>query len=246
VQDYRAAARLDRWAGKRGAKDLSGTPIGDLERICERGGAEGDEPEAIEQACTAAINSGRLSTPRLAVMLGRRGVARLALEDTEGAMADFKTALKIDSSDPDILVTRGQALERAGNPKGALSDYSIALLRAPDRADLRFARARLRASIGDYDGAAADYDRILSNPEAVAAHPEAYGERALAHCRMGRAEAAQIGWQVWIDTVPEGADALQDRLWARGYLRPPSGAGFGPAEQAALRAWARAGCPDSG
>jgi tetratricopeptide (TPR) repeat protein len=246
VQDYQAAARLDRWAVKPGAKDLSGTPIGDLERICEEGGAEGGDPAAIEQACTAAINSGRLSTPRLAVMLGRRGMARLALDDTEGAMADFRTALKIDTSDPDILLARAGALERAGNPKGALADYSIALLRAPERADLRFARARLRTAIGDHQGAAADYDRILSNPEAVAAHPEAYGERALAHCRMGRAEAAEIGWQVWIDTVPEGVDALEDRLWASGYLRPPRGDGFGLAEQAALRVWTKAGCPDNG
>ncbi len=243
VQDYKAAAELDAWAVERTAVDLSGTPIGDLERICEDGAGKGDPAEAVARACTLAISSGRLPVDRLAVMLGRRGVARLELGETEPAMADFREALMLDSSDPDILVARGRAQELSGNVKGALADYSLALLRAPNRSDLRFARARLRARFGDNAGAAADYDRILSDAELMAAHPEAYRERAAVHCRLGRSEAAEIGWQVWADTDPGGPDYVRDMLFARGYLRGPGAGALDAREQAALRAWIRAGCP---
>jgi len=258
VQDYQAAARLDRWAVEPGATDLSGTPIGDLERICEESGESGDgtgvgDPgAAIEaaaaavEACTGAINSGRLPTDRLAVLLGKRGIARLVLGETDGAMGDFRTALKLDTSAPDILLARGRALEEAGNAKGAMADYSLALLRAPKNTDLRFARARLRTAIGNDEGAAEDYDHVLADPEAVAAHSEAYRLRALAHCRLGRAEAAEIGWQVWIDQEPDGAEYVRDMLWARGYLRGPADPEFGARDRAALRACTRDGCPSGG
>jgi hypothetical protein len=64
------------------------------------------------------------------------------------------------------------------------------------------------------------------------------------HCLAGEADAAAIGWQVWLAATPGGADHVRDMLWARGYLRGPAGPEFDPATLAALRAWTKAGCPD--
>ncbi|MEE8455082.1 MAG: hypothetical protein V3R90_10085, partial [Limibaculum sp.] len=76
-----------------------------------------------------------------------------------------------------------------------------------------------------------------------AAYPGAYRDRAGAHCLLGQADAAAIGWQVWLGATQGGAAYVQEMLWARGYLRGAVAEEFTPAALAALRAWTRAGCP---
>jgi tetratricopeptide (TPR) repeat protein len=133
--------------------------------------------------------------------------------------------------------------------EGAYREAALDLRRAVglaaglERLELREARARALSALGDDEGAIAEYDQMLADPEGVVAFAGAYRDRAAAHCRIGEADAAAVGWQVWLSAVPGGSEHVQDMLWALGYLRGPIGAEFGAAALAGLRAWTRDGCP---
>jgi len=114
-----------------------------------------------------------------------------------------------------------------------------------DSAELRLARAESLVAIGRLKDAVADYDHVLADPDGIAAHPEAYRLRADLHCRLGEADSAAVGWQVWLASAEGGTDRGQNMLWAVGYLRGPMAAEFSPAALAALRAWTHDGCPEA-
>ncbi len=95
-------------------------------------------------------------------------------------------------------------------------------------ADARYARALSLAALGKLEAAITDYDQVLSDPEALTEFTDACRHRAEAHCQTGEADAAAIGWQVWLDTTPGGAAYVQEMLWAHGYLRGAIGEGSHP------------------
>jgi tetratricopeptide (TPR) repeat protein len=176
-------------------------------------------------------------------MLANRGDAYLRQGDDGRSLADYQNVLRLETSNPRGLFGRGRVHARAGDHAAAISDFDRAISAAPDRPEMRFARALSRAALDDFDAAIADYDHVLADPEALAAHPQAYRGRADIHCRAGEADAAAVDWQVWLAATPGGADYVQDMLWARGYLRGAGRSGFDAASLAALRAWTGAGCP---
>jgi len=219
---------------------LAGSPYGDLARICWRR----DPAAEVVRACTWVVSSLRFQSGRLAELYANRADARLRLGEPDRAQTDYLAALRVDSSNPRGLLARGRMQARLGRHATALIDFNRALGKGPARPELHYARALSRAALGDFEGAAADFDRVLSDPEGLAAHPGAYRDRARAHCRLGQADAAAIGWQVWLDSTQGGAATVQEMLMANGYL-PVAVAedAFPPEALAALRAWTRAGCP---
>jgi len=249
VDEFEAALTLGPWPMGAATGGLAGSPYGDLARICWR-----REPAAqVVRACTRVITSFRFQSGRLAEFFANRADAYLRLGEPDRARADFRTVLKIDSNNLRGLLARGRMRARAGRHAVALIDFNRVIGTTgpdrpesnyrPDRPDARYARALSRAALGDFEGAIADYDNILSDPQALATHPGAYRARAGVHCRLGQADAAAIGWQVWLGATPGGAAYVQEMLWARGYLRGAVADDFTPAAVAALRAWTRAGCP---
>jgi tetratricopeptide (TPR) repeat protein len=176
-------------------------------------------------------------------LYANRADAHRRLDEPDLALADYKTALKIDSNNPRGLLERGRIRARAGRHGLALIDFNRVISNGLDRPEAHYARALLLADLGDFEGAIADYDHVLSDPQGLAAYPDAYRDRAEAHCQIGQADAASVGWQVWLGATPGGAADVQEMLRARGYLRDAVADDFTPAALAALRAWTKAGCP---
>jgi tetratricopeptide (TPR) repeat protein len=218
---------------------LADSPYGDLARICWRR----DPAAQVVRACTRVITSLRFQSGGLAELFANRAAAHLRLGDPDRARADYRSALKVDSSNPRGLLARGRMRAREGRHAAALIDFNRVIATGADRPAAHYARALSRVALGDLEGAIADYDHILSDPQGLAAYPGAYRGRAELHCRTARPAAAAIGWQVWLAATQGGAAYVQEMLLAHGYLRGAVADDFTPAAVAALRAWTRAGCP---
>ena len=249
VGEFEAALTLGPWPMDAATGGLADSPYGDLARICWR-----REPAAqVVRACTRAITSLRFQSGRLAELFANRAAAFRRLGEPDRARTDYQTVLKIDSNNPRGLLARGRTRARAGRHAAALIDFNRVIATTgpdrpesnyrPDRPETRYARALSLAALGDLEGAIADYDHVLSDPQGLAAYPGAYRDRAGAHCLLGQADAAAIGWQVWLGATQGGAAYVQEMLWARGYLRGAVADDFTPAALASLRAWTKAGGP---
>ena len=191
VGEFEAALALGPWPLDAATGGIAGSPYGDLARICWRR----DPAAEVVRACTRVIASLRFQSGDLAAFYANRADAYRRLGEPDRARADYQAALKIDSSNARGLLARGRMRAREGRHAAALIDFNRAITIGPDRPEARYARALSLAALGDLEGAIADYDRVLSDPEGLAAHPRAYRDRAEAHCRIGRADAAAIGWQ---------------------------------------------------
>lgn len=240
VASYKAALALDPWRKSSGSDQVADTPYAGLARICEGG----VPPEIVLRACAAITTALRFPPSRLAVFEARRAEAYLRLGQVDRAVAELDVAQKMDSSNPELRLIRGRAMEASGRNAAALRAYTRALFGRPGWDEAHLARGRLRARLGDETGAEADFDAVLSDPKGIVSHPDAYRDRAMVHCRLGRPKAAAVDWQVWAGLAPDGEVYLRELLEARGYLRNPPEQGFGPRPQAALAAWTREGCPE--
>jgi len=242
VDEFVAALALGPWPLASSADSLADSPYGDLARICWR-----NEPaEQVGRACTRVITSYRFQSSRLAELFANRAAASRSLGETDRAMADYKTVLRIDSNNPRGLLVRGQMRAQEGNHAAALMDFNRAFANGPDRLEARYARALSLAALGDFEAAIADYDTVLADPAGIAAYPDAYRDRAEAHCQAGQAGAASVDWQVWLATRPDGPAHVQKMLKARGYLRGAVADEFTPKALAALRDWTKAECSGAG
>jgi tetratricopeptide (TPR) repeat protein len=74
-------------------------------------------------ACSAILER----DPRAAEAYYNRGVARMQLNQLEGALADFNKAIEINPKDPDAWNNRGLIYNRLGKPGNAVSDFSMAI-----------------------------------------------------------------------------------------------------------------------
>jgi len=241
VDEFEAALAIGPWPVDPSAGGIENTPYGDLTRICRSGA----QAQLVIRTCTRVITSFRYSQSELADFLANRGAAYFYLSDTDRARTDYKTALDLQSSNPRALFGRGRLKALAGNHTFALTDFNRAIGGGFDNPETRYARALSLAAVGDFDAAIEDFDRVLSDPEGLAAYPDAYRDRAQAHCRTGQAAAAAVGWQVWLDSTPGGGAEVWEMLAASGDLEVPSAGDFGPAALTALRAWIEAGCPEA-
>lgn len=100
-----------------------------------------------------------------------RSVLRVMQADTVRALADLDAALEVNPYSTRALVMRAE-LTRTSDLRAAMSDLDAAIITAPDMAEPRVRRARLRLSRGDRRGALADLNRALElepdNAEAAA------------------------------------------------------------------------------
>jgi tetratricopeptide (TPR) repeat protein len=240
VADYETAAALGHWPLSPSGGPNAASPQAGLARICE--GA--NPPAIVVRACTAVIADLRFGPNRLAEFLNRRAAAEFRLGDPQQALTSLDAAQKFNSGHPETLLLRGRVLEALGQDRQALSSYDRTLFGRPGFAKALLARGRLLARMGFEADAVANFDAVLSDPQASADNPDAYRDRALLHCRMGRHEEAMVGFQVWAGLNPDHPDALRDEVEAHGYLRNPAAAGAGGPARAGLASWIGDGCPD--
>jgi tetratricopeptide (TPR) repeat protein len=79
--------------------------------------------EEVIGACSAILKR----DPQVAEAYYNRGVARMQLNQLEGALADFDKAIEINPKDPDAWNNRGLIYNRQGKPGDAVSNFSRAI-----------------------------------------------------------------------------------------------------------------------
>lgn len=78
----------------------------------------------VERTCTAALESGELTLRDQMATHVNRGIVRFRLQNIEGAISDFDSALAMQPNQPDAMINKGIAM-LAG---GASVDSALALI----------------------------------------------------------------------------------------------------------------------
>lgn len=94
-----------------------------------------------------------------------RSVAKINLEDYEGAMADASKALELNPFITDAYEVRGVARQNLGDNNGAIEDYRLALQQIPDNRQLTYNMACALVDVERYQKADSVFTRLLNrNP----------------------------------------------------------------------------------
>lgn len=100
--------------------------------------------------------------PYLAKAYFFRSIAKLNLEDYQGAEDDASTAIELNPYLTDAWEVRGVARQNLGKNKEAISDYDKALELLPRNRQLMFNKALALQDIKDYDGADSTFRNLLT------------------------------------------------------------------------------------
>jgi tetratricopeptide (TPR) repeat protein len=130
-------------------------------------------PRAAPAASVAAAQSDAQAgadQPTDAAGFDHRGEGFVGRKEYSLGIADFDSAIKLDSTNPQFFYDRAMASWATGQRDAALADFNQALSLNPDHFTSLRARAALRQERGDDQGARADLDKALSlKPEDIIA-----------------------------------------------------------------------------
>src|SRR5450631_4847625 len=113
-------------------------------------------------ACTAMLNSGRLSGKPAGVAYALRGLAYLDRGDIAHAIADLNQATALAPDFAPAYQNRGNAWYARGNYGQAMADYDTAIKLDPNSPSPYVSRAAVRRDLGYVDGALEDYQKAIS------------------------------------------------------------------------------------
>ena len=135
--------------------------------------------------CTAAIESGQLSTGNLAITFYNRGIAYLDRLAHDRAIQDFDQAIRLNPSLGFAFNNRGLAYSRKGNDDRAIQDFDQAIRLDPSNVIAFDNRGSAYQDKGDYDRAIQDFDQVIRlNPS----RPRYFYNRASAYRPLGSPE----------------------------------------------------------
>jgi tetratricopeptide (TPR) repeat protein len=149
-----------------------------------------------------------LAHPSNAIAYVMRGTARAQLGDSQGAISDYTTAIKLN---PRLLFAynnRGNLRQQLGDWDGAIADFSIAV-----EIDFRSAiaynnRAVIYTQVGEFSAAIADYTKAIElQPDFISI----YNNLGNNYCQMGEYSSAIVQYSQAIELDPEFAVAYSNR-----------------------------------
>jgi tetratricopeptide (TPR) repeat protein len=100
-------------------------------------------------------------TSAFAPYYNKRGLAREAKGDHDGAVADYNRAIDLNPKDAGAYMNRGFAKQANGDVDGAIADFDRAIDLDPKQPRAYMNRGFAKQANGDQDGAIADYNRAL-------------------------------------------------------------------------------------
>jgi eukaryotic-like serine/threonine-protein kinase len=109
------------------------------------------------RSCDVALGSSRPS----AEIYELRGMARDALGDFPGAIADYTLSLSLQADDPRVLCRRGWSYVANDAHRPAAHDFDAAIRLSPTNADAYNGRGFARARLGQYRDAVSDAEEAL-------------------------------------------------------------------------------------
>lgn len=99
--------------------------------------------------------------PHLAQPYFLRAIAKLNLDDFQGAENDASLAIERNPFITDAWEVRGVARQNLGKNRDAIEDYNQALEMLPENRGLLYNKAMAQQDIKDFKGAHDTYDRLL-------------------------------------------------------------------------------------
>jgi tetratricopeptide (TPR) repeat protein len=116
-------------------------------------------PDVAIEACNVEIEAGR----NLAIAYYDRGLAWAKKSETDKALADYNSSLKINPDYQNVYISRGNALKLKNRPDDAIADYDKAIKLDPPKAGLAFYnRGNSWRDKNENDKAIADYNQAIS------------------------------------------------------------------------------------
>jgi tetratricopeptide (TPR) repeat protein len=158
---------------------------------------------------TQAIDTGSLSDANRAVVLASRGVAYDMIGETDRAIDDFDTAIRLAPDRGTTYIYRGLAWAKRREFSRAIVDFNEAIRRDPSYAFLALNNlGNVDEEIGEHDRAIENYGRAIElNPGYV----PAYYNRAGAHYAKADYDQAIEDYGRAIQLKPNYADAFNNR-----------------------------------
>jgi tetratricopeptide (TPR) repeat protein len=144
-----------------------------------------------------------------------RGIARLALRDPRGALADFNQAIAAGLKEPGVYINRGVAHERAGDLQAALKDSSQAIELDPANARAYDNRSGVLAALGQYDASLVDSNRAIDIDPGFA---EAWNNAGVTRRLKREYPKAVANYTRAIEIEPDYAAAYANRGFAHKQL----------------------------
>ncbi len=157
--------------------------------ICDN--LDGDSgPDAVIAACSAVIAKGVGTAETMAGAYHNRGAAYRSEGQTDLAITDYNTALRLDPKDVDTLYIRGNAYASKRDYEHAIADYDEAIKLDPGFAPAYNNRGGAYHMQRNYVRAIADFDRAIAlNDEYAAAFANRCRSRAASGERLDLAQA---------------------------------------------------------
>jgi tetratricopeptide (TPR) repeat protein len=158
---------------------------------------------------TQAIDTGSLSDANRAVVLASRGVAYDMIGETDRAIDDFDTAIRLYPDYGKTYIYRGQAWAKKRDFNRATTDFTEAIRRDPSDAFLALDNlGNVDEEIGEHDRAIENYGRAIElNPGYV----PAYYNRAGAHYAKADYDHAIEDYGRAIQLKPNYSEAFNNR-----------------------------------
>lgn len=157
--------------------------------------------------------------PTLAKAYAHRSLARVNLQDSEGAMRDAQQALRLDDTLVDPYIVFGRVHSENGQPTEALENFNMAVEIAPDEGGPYWWRGRFWREVAqDMELALNDLDMAIELEPAVAA---IYLDRAIlliqvradiSRIRADLDEAISLSQDPRLPTIIARAEELHDLL----------------------------------
>ena len=157
-----------------------------------RAGAKAEKGD--QQGAMADYNQAIEIDPWLAEGYNGRGVLKVAMQDYDGAIADYDIAiLRQPTRVAWIYFNRAEAKKAAGYYEAALADYTLALQEKPSIIDAYKMKALIYQKLEDNEKALAEYTAgIVANPEEAV---ELYNDRGILRAHLGDLDGARSDWE---------------------------------------------------
>ena len=122
---------------------------------------DGASPDQIISGCTAVIQSNKVNTLNLALVLNRRGNIYNGKGQYDLALQDFDHSIRLNPRDGGVFYNRGNSYNMKGSYDRAIQAYEQAIRLNPNFVDAFVARGVAYYGKGQYDRAIQDYDQAI-------------------------------------------------------------------------------------